>query len=205
MLHHHETVAESTSVVDGRVLRGIRTRQAIIRATRELFLRDPREPTLVAIARTANVSRRIVLKHFGDMGGIINALMDSVRDELVARYAAVDSAALLDDRVASYVDLRAEVCETYGPLWWLAVQMARHTSAIRPMLQRGREDVRNLAAYIFDADLRGLPRDLQRDLTDELAMLGDTPNWRYLRLACGRTPEETKVILRRAVRRVLTV
>src|SRR5262245_30765949 len=205
VLHHHEPVAESIPAIDGRVLRGMRTRQAIIQATRELFLRDPREPTLVDIARTAGVSRRIVLKHFGDMGGIINALMDSVRDELLARYATVDISASRDDRVATYIDLRAEICETYGPLWWLAVRMARHTSAIRAMLQEGREDVRSLAARIFDTDLQGLPRASRRDLTDELAMLGDTSNWRYLRLACGRSQEETKAILRRAVRRVLSL
>jgi CTP:molybdopterin cytidylyltransferase MocA len=71
------------------------------------------------------------------------------------------------------------------------------------LVQRGREDMRRAAAAVFARELRGLPESLRRDLFDELTMVSDWNNWRYLREACGRTPEEARVVLRNAVRRIL--
>jgi hypothetical protein len=65
--------------------------------------------------------------------------------------------------------------------------------------------MRQFAMSVFAADLRGLPPSIQRDLFDELAMISDWNNWRYLRDACERTLEEARTVLRAALRRILAV
>ena len=184
MLHHRAGPEEEISRVDGRVLRGIRTRQAIISATRERCLAGGREPTLEDVARRAGVSPRILLKYFSGFGGVIVAMVIQVLDELVARYGAFRGGTALEQRIAGYVDLRGDICEQFTPLLLRTVQMALD---------------------VFGRELRGLPPSIRRDLFDELAMISDWNNWRYLREACGRSPEEAKVVLRAALRRILAV
>ena len=193
------------SSVDGRILRGIRTRQGILGAARELFLRGEREPTLEDIARRAAVSPRIVLKYFNGVGGVMVAMATQVLDEIVARYGTLRTGMSLDERIAGYVEVRAEICEQFAPLFARTLQMARHTPEMTRLVERGRGDMRQFVASVFGSDLRGLPNTIRRDLFDELAMISDVNSWRYLREACGRTPEEAKSLLRTALRRVLSV
>ena len=61
VLQHWAGSEEDVSRIDGRVLRGIRTRQTIIGATRELFLVGGREPTLEDVARRAGVSMALAV------------------------------------------------------------------------------------------------------------------------------------------------
>jgi AcrR family transcriptional regulator len=203
VLHQQISAAEDVGRVDGRVLRGIRTRQAIVSAARDLFITSGREPTLDDIVRRAGVSPRIALKYFTGLGGVIVVMVVQVLDEVVARYDRLDTEASLHERIVTFVDLRAEVCEAFSPLWLRAVQMARHTSDMGRLVQRGREDLRRFAADTFARELRGLPEVVRRDLFDELTMVADWNNWRYLREACDRTPEEARVVLRNALRRIL--
>jgi AcrR family transcriptional regulator len=195
-------VADVTRI-DGRVLRGIRTRQAIVSAARELFLGGEREPTLDDIVRRAGVSPRIALKYFSGLGGVISAMLVQVLDTVVARYELLSTEGSLDDRIAAWVGLRSELCEEFSPLWQRALQMARHTRDMGQLVARGRDDMRRCAAGIFARELRGLPEHVRRDLFDELTMVCDWHNWRYLRDACGRTPEEATRVLRNALRRIL--
>ncbi len=205
MLQHWAGSEEDVSRVDGRVLRGIRTRQTIISATRELFLMGGREPTLEDVARRAGVSPRILLKYFNGFGGVILAMVTQVLDEIVARYAAVRCGPSLEDRIVGYVDVRAEICEQFSPLLLRTVQMARHIPELDNLIQRGRGDLRAFAASVFAGEFHGLPPSIRRDLFDELAMISDWNNWRYLREACGRSSDEAKVVLRAALRRILSV
>ena len=189
--------------IDGRVLRGVRTREAIVRAARELFLRKGREPTLEEIADRADVSPRILIKHFSGLGGVIVAMVVQVLDEVVTRYQTVRVDTALEDRLAAYVDVRAEVCEQFSPLWLRAVQMARHVPEMEALIRRGRADMRQFAEHVFAAELGRAPHAMKRDLFDALTMVSDWNNWRYLREACERSPEEARVLLRQLLKRIL--
>jgi AcrR family transcriptional regulator len=190
--------------IDGRILRGVRTREAIVRAARALFLRKGREPTLEEIADRADVSPRILIKHFSGLGGVIVAMVVQVLDEVLARYQAVRVDMPLEDRLTAYVDLRAEVCEQFSPLWLRAVQMARHVPEMEALIRRGRDDVRQFAERVFASELGRAPHAMRRDIFDALAMVSDWNNWRYLREACERSPEEAKTLLHQLLRRIIT-
>jgi AcrR family transcriptional regulator len=204
-VHHlHADTGMGIAGIDGRVLRGIRTREAIIASMRELFLTSGREPTLKEIADRATVSPRIVLKHYRDVGGLLVALLDHLRDEIVTRYAAIRPSPVLDDRIAGFVTLRLDLCERLAPLWLRAVQMDRHTSQMDRLVRRGYADLRGVAAHVFAEDLRSVSFALQRDLLDQLALHVDAYTWRYHRQICGRTPAETGAVIHSAIRRLLT-
>lgn len=203
MLDSFADTAADIAAIDGRVLRGIRTRRAIIAAAQALLRSSGREPTLKEIADHAAVSPRIVSRYYGDLGGLIVALMDNLRETLVARYVAVQPAATRDDRIATYVDLRIDLCERYAPVWLRAVQMDRFTPEMDRLMMRSYDDLRSLAMNVFAPDLRPVHADLHRDVLDQLAMYVDAYNWRFHRQICNRTPDEAKAMMRSAIWRVL--
>src|SRR5262245_49130732 len=164
-----------------------------------------REPTLEEIARRAGVSPRILLKYFSSVGGVMVATATQVLDEIVARYGTLRTGLSLDERLSGFVEVRAGICEEFMPFFARTIQMARHTAELDRLIHRGRSDMRDFVATLFGGDLRGLPANMRRDLFDELCMIADVSSWRYLREACGRTPEEAKVVQRAALRRVLAV
>lgn len=204
MLHHTPIASSDVRTIDGRVLRGVRTREAIIRACRELFLQKGREPTLEAIAARAGVSPRILMKYFAGIGGVITATVVQVLDEVAARYGEARTDLPLEQRIAAYVETRAEICEQFTPLWTRAVQMARHVPEIDALVRRGRDDVREFTRKLFAPELDRASRTMRRDLFDQLAMIGDWNNWRYLREACERPPEQAKALLRHLLRQILS-
>ncbi len=164
-----------------------------------------REPTLEEIARRAGVSPRILLKYFSSVGGVMVVTATQVLDDIVARYGTLRTGPSLDERLAGFVDLRAEICEEFMPFFARTIQMARHTRELDSLIHRGRSDMREFVASLFGGDLRGLPGNVRRDLFDELCMIADVSSWRYLREACERTVEEAKTVQRAALRRVLAV
>src|SRR5260370_1346892 len=55
---------------DGRIVRGLRTRQALIQATLDLIQAGDVEPTSAAIATIAGVSSRALFQHFTSLADL---------------------------------------------------------------------------------------------------------------------------------------
>ncbi len=65
-----------TIPVDGRNLRGIRTRATILAACRAMMLAGDFRPTMLAVARNAKCSVRSVFTHFDDVEALHLAALD---------------------------------------------------------------------------------------------------------------------------------
>src|SRR5260370_12035000 len=61
---------------DGRIVRGLRTRQALIQATLDLIQAGDVEPTSAAIATIAGVSSRALFQHFTSLADLYAAAFD---------------------------------------------------------------------------------------------------------------------------------
>src|ERR1044072_1686338 len=78
-------VAEVRGMVrtGGRTRRAAETRRKIIEAAKAMIEETSEAPTVVGVARRADVSVRSVFQHFGDVESLFVTVVDSVRDDLV--------------------------------------------------------------------------------------------------------------------------
>ena len=61
---------------DGRIVRGLRTRQSLIQSTLDLIQAGDVEPTSAAIATIAGVSSRALFQHFTSLADLYAAAFD---------------------------------------------------------------------------------------------------------------------------------
>src|SRR5258705_9636473 len=91
-----------TGSSDGRNRRAAETRRKIIAAAKAMIAETSTAPTVVAVAKRADVSVRSVFQHFGDVESLFVTVMDSVRGDLVVP-PMTPSSQPLSDRIASVV------------------------------------------------------------------------------------------------------
>jgi TetR/AcrR family transcriptional regulator of autoinduction and epiphytic fitness len=101
---------------DGRLRRGARTRDAIVRSYIELLGSGDRRPRAENIAQRAGVGIRTVYNQFRDMEGLraeAGALVWTQIEKYIVR--DVPSGASLDERIDLFVDMRSQLLETLAP------------------------------------------------------------------------------------------
>src|SRR6476469_10556411 len=78
-------VAEAGNMVqtDGRNRRAAETRRKIIEAAKAMIEETSEAPTVVGVAKRADVSVRSVFQHFGDVESLFVTVLDSIRADLV--------------------------------------------------------------------------------------------------------------------------
>ena len=69
---------------DGRNRRAAETRRKIIEAAKAMIAETSVAPTVVGVARRADVSVRSVFQHFHDVESLFVTVMDSIRADLAA-------------------------------------------------------------------------------------------------------------------------
>jgi AcrR family transcriptional regulator len=102
-------------VADGRVLRGERSRDAIIDALLELIQEEHPQPTAREVAERAGVQPRTVFRHFQDMAGLNAELSARLSAELKPILLGADYTGSLEQRVATVVRVRGEIFERLTP------------------------------------------------------------------------------------------
>src|SRR5215471_17572656 len=100
---------------DGRNRRAAETRRKIIAAAKAMIAETSTAPTVVAVAKRADVSVRSVFQHFGDVESLFVTVVDSVRGDLVVP-PPTPSNQPLSDRIATVVDNLAQVFDKIVPL-----------------------------------------------------------------------------------------
>ncbi|MGW6418879.1 TetR/AcrR family transcriptional regulator [Streptomyces sp. NPDC055055] len=109
--------------------RAARKRQAVVRAARDLFLREGFGVGMDAIAAEAGVSKVTVYNHFGSKEALFTAVVAGALDEPLQTGA--DDPDLT--RLADAEDLRAALVEA-GRAWALAVRTDDEGRALRTLL-----------------------------------------------------------------------
>src|SRR5262245_28448804 len=100
---------------DGRNRRAAETRRKILAAAKAMIAETSTAPTVVAVAKRADVSVRSVFQHFGDVESLFVTVMDSVRGDLVAP-PPTPASGPMSTRMASVVDNLAQVFDKIVPL-----------------------------------------------------------------------------------------
>src|SRR5580700_2027739 len=126
---------------DGRNRRAAETRRKIIAAAKEMIAETSTAPTVVAVAKRADVSVRSVFQHFGDVESLFVTVVDSVRGDLVV--PPLNSETLpLAARIDSFTRNMAQLYDQIVPLRVAAGQFVNHQGLIERgmVMQKGLRD-----------------------------------------------------------------
>ena len=108
-------VPDTLSAADGRVRRGVRSREAIVAALMELVGRGVLQPTVQQVAERAGVGVRSVFRHFSEMETLYRAMDARLEAEARPLLAGAERGGSLDERVAALVRQRATFFERIAP------------------------------------------------------------------------------------------
>lgn len=164
---------------DGRNRRAAETRRKIIEAARAMIEETSEAPTVVGVAKRAEVSVRSVFQHFGDVQSLFVTVVDSIGDDIVApaRPAANQP---LAERVQVLVHSIAGVFDRIMPLRVAAGQFVGH-----PVLtERGlaiRQQLRQATFEVFAPEFAGLSPESREELADAIGAALSLDAWVVLR------------------------
>ena len=194
---------------DGRIVRGLRTRQALIQATLDLIQAGDVEPTSAAIATIAGVSSRALFQHFASLADLYAAAFDLAVSRAFDRNGPVDAAAPLSSRIELLVSDRAQLFEEWLPVWHFAERVRSVAPAVGLVVAQLRRLLRERLAVWFAAELRNVhpgARDLVLDSLDVAFGLDSWMNMReQLRLSPVHASRTWRFTAEAIVQQALTV
>ena len=188
---------------DGRTLRSLRTREAIVDATIALLEEGDLRPTAPRVADRASVSVRSVFQHFDDL----ETLHASVAERLVERVAVlvlpVPPELPLGERLDRFVHQRVLLLEVVTPIRRAADVHGPFSSEISARLRDGQAFMRSELERTFEPELSaaGAARD---DVLDGLDSALSWATWEGLRNGLGRDQDTAERVVRRLAERALT-
>jgi AcrR family transcriptional regulator len=166
---------------DGRIVQGLRTRQALIQATLDLIQAGDAEPTSTAIATIAGVSCRTLFQHFTSLADLYAAAFDLAVSRAFDRNRPVDAAAPLSNRIELLVSDRAQLFEEWLPVWHFAERVRNVAPAVGLGVAQLRKLLRERLAVWFSTELGTLDPGSRDLVLDSLDLAFGLDSWMNMR------------------------
>lgn len=166
---------------DGRIVRGLRTRQALIQATLDLIQAGDVEPTSAAIATIAGVSSRALFQHFTSLADLYAAAFDLAVGRAFDRNGPVDTEAPLASRIELLVSDRAQLFEEWLPVWHFAERVRSVAPAVGLGVAHLRKVLRERLAAWFSTELGNLAPGSRDLVLDSLDLAFGLDSWMNMR------------------------
>jgi AcrR family transcriptional regulator len=179
---------------DGRNRRAAETRRKIIAAATAMIAETSTAPTVVAVAKRADVSVRSVFQHFGDVESLFVTVADSVRDSLVVP-PPTPSSRPLAARIASVVENLAQIFDKIVPLRVAAGQFANHPALIERNLA-SKNELRQATFEAFAPEFASLSEQAREELADAIGAALSLDAWIVLRRRDGLSFERATAVWR---------
>ena len=141
---------------DGRNRRAAETRRKIIAAAKAMIAETSVAPTVVGVAKRADVSVRSVFQHFDDVESLFVTVMDSIRADS-GRAGRSAASRPLAARVEGVVKAFAELFDKVVPLRVAAGQFVDHP-ALLERSQQARNELRAATFEVFAPEFATLSR-----------------------------------------------
>jgi TetR/AcrR family transcriptional regulator, regulator of autoinduction and epiphytic fitness len=188
---------------DGRAARAQRTREAIVDACIALVEQGDLRPTAPRIAERAGVSVRSVFQHFDDLPSLHIAVTESIAARMAALVVPIDATLPLEDRIAHFVEERANLFEAMTPFRVAAGVHGPFAPEIRRAVRAGSAFLRSEMEQVFAPELARVPTSARTDVADALAAASSWATWDTLRTEWEDDGERARAVLTRLIRAVL--
>jgi len=179
---------------DGRNRRAAETRRKIIEAAKVMISETSVAPTVVGVARRADVSVRSVFQHFHDVESLFVTVMDSIRADLVVPEMPSASRPL-SARIESIVAAFAELFDKVVPLRVAAGQFVDHP-ALLERSQTARNELREATFEVFAPEFATLSEQAREQLADAIGAALSLDAWIVLRRRDGLSLERATAVWR---------
>jgi AcrR family transcriptional regulator len=192
--HNDDSGAVKPVHRDGRNRRAVETRRKVIAAAKAMIAETSTAPTVVAVARRADVSVRSVFQHFGDVESLFVTVMDAIRQDIVVPPPGSNSRPLAV-RITSVVQNLAEIFDKIVPLRVAAGQFAGHPA----LIERGLASKQELRAATFEAfapEFGVLSEPAREELADAIGAALSLDAWVVLRRRDGLSFERATAVWR---------
>jgi AcrR family transcriptional regulator len=166
---------------DGRIVRGLRTRQGLIQATLDLIQAGDVEPTSAAIATIAGVSSRALFQHFTNLADLYAAAFDLAVARAFDGSQTIDTAASLSNRIDLLVSDRSELFEQWLPVWHFAERVRSVAPAVGLGVAQLRKVLRERLAAWFSTELGNLDPASRNLVLDSLDLAFGLDSWMNMR------------------------
>lgn len=179
---------------DGRNRRAAETRRKIIAAAKAMITETSVAPTVVGVAKRADVSVRSVFQHFHDVESLFVTVMDSIRADLVLPElpsAGRPLAARIEDVVKAF----AELFDKVVPLRVAAGQFVDHPALIERS-QQARKELREATLEAFAPEFATLSEHAREQLADAIGAALSLDAWIVLRRRDGLSLERALAVWR---------
>ena len=179
---------------DGRNRRAAETRRKIIAAAKAMITETSVAPTVVGVAKRADVSVRSVFQHFHDVESLFVTVMDSIRADLVLPElpsASRPLAARIEDVVKAF----AELFDKVVPLRVAAGQFVDHPALVERS-QQARNELRAATFEVFAPEFAALSEQAREELADAIGAALSLDAWIVLRRRDGLSLERAVAVWR---------
>ena len=197
-----QEAADLTPAVDGRTLRSLRTREAIVDATIGLLEEGDLRPTAPRVAQRAAVSVRSVFQHFDDLETLHASVAERLVDRVAVLLVPVSPDLPLADRLDRFVHQRALLLEAVTPIRRAADVHGPFSTEITARLRDGQAFLRDEVVRTFGPELERAG-DHHDDLLDALYATLSWATWEGLRAGIGRDQPTAERVMRRLAAAVL--
>ena len=186
---------------DGRNRRAAETRRKIIAAAKAMITETSVAPTVVGVAKRADVSVRSVFQHFHAVESLFVTVMDSIRADLVLPElpsASRPLAARIEDVVKAF----AELFDKVVPLRVAAGQFVDHPALIERS-QQARNELREATFEVFAPEFAALTEQARVELADAIGAALSLDAWIVLRRRDGLSLERAVAVWRLTLKALL--
>ena len=141
---------------DGRVARGLRTREAVIDALLVLYAEGNLTPTIEEIASRVGRTTRSIYHHFQDKEALAVAIAERHLERHVELFTARPPIGTLAERIDGITTHRAELFETVAPARRSALVRMHRSPEIQNQQTILAEHLRDQLARTFEPELSAL-------------------------------------------------
>jgi AcrR family transcriptional regulator len=194
----------TSTVTDGRVLRGARTRSRIVQALLDLLNEGELSPTSNQIAERAEVSVRSVFQHFTDMEALYADLAAEQADRVEPLLRSLTRPDTLADRIDALVAQRSELFETIAPVRHAIGTRAFESTALRSRLDELSTALRSQVADQFAPELAAMTPARRSTMLDTLDLVCSFEAWDRLRVAQHASRRRAETVLGDTLRALLS-
>lgn len=194
----------TSTVTDGRVLRGARTRSRIVQALLDLLNEGELSPTSNQIAERAEVSVRSVFQHFTDMEALYADLAAEQAERVEPLLTSLTRPDTLADRISALVGQRSELFETIAPVRHAIGTRAFDSAALRSRLDELSAALRSQVADQFAPELAAMAPARRSTMLDTLDLVCSFEAWDRLRVVQGASRRRAEAVLGETLRALLS-
>ena len=189
---------------DGRAARSYRARLALADALLDLLNEGVGRPTAAQIAERAGVSLRLVFHHFDDLEAIYASAGDLQIERVRTLTKPVDPALPFEERVATFLKIRARVFEYVSPVRRASMRLETSSAEISRRMRVAHQLAREHTLHAFAGEIASAPAGQRAEVAAALDSVTSWETWEFLRSRSELSVKQASRVVERMVRALVT-